>query len=89
MTGSGSEFWPRNATLHRYTLPKCVLVAALSAHTASLSENSAEFCRDTMTGSIHAGFFPAIAPARSSVRHRGCLEPEKVCLPGKLEVRFP
>src|SRR5687767_14162364 len=59
---------PRKPTLHTYTFPKCALDEALSAHSCSLSLNSAEFCLVTTTGAIQASLSPAIAPARSSER---------------------
>jgi hypothetical protein len=49
-------------------LPKNGLVAALSAHSCSLSLNVAELCLETITGFIHASLLPAAAPATSSVR---------------------
>ncbi|MEI8410910.1 MULTISPECIES: hypothetical protein [unclassified Kribbella] len=45
--------------MQTYTLPKKSLEAALSAQICSLSENSAEFCLVTMTGSDHAAWTPA------------------------------
>ncbi len=87
ITGSGTAWpfsWLRNATLQAYTRPKNGLVAALSAHTASLSENSAEFWRLTITGGIHALLCPAIAPARSSVRETAMASnPLNALAPGK------
>ena len=64
ITGSGAELpvlpTLRKATLQAYTWPKNGLVAALSAQTASLSENSAEFCRLTITGATHALLCPPL-----------------------------
>ena len=65
---------PRKPTLHSYALPKNGLDSALSAQICSLSLNSASFCLVTMTGSYHAAFCPAIAPAMSSVRETAIAE---------------
>jgi hypothetical protein len=71
ITGSGPAPLLRKLTLQTYTLPKNRLLAALSAHSCSLSLNVAELCLDTITGSIHAlapSTPPAAAAATSSVR---------------------
>ena len=68
--GSGKPPRPtlRNATLQTYTLPKNGLEAALSAQMVSLSEKSAEFCLETITGCSQAFLSPAAAATGSSVR---------------------
>ena len=48
-------------------MPKCGLVAALSAQICSLSENVVDDCLETSTGADHAELEPAAAAARSSV----------------------
>jgi hypothetical protein len=76
---------PRKPTLQTEALPKYRLDSALSAQICSLSENNAEFCLVTATGSIQASFSPAIAPAMSSVRESARAPlPLKPWRPGKL-----
>ena len=76
-------------------MPKNLLLAALSAQICSLSEKSAAFCFETMTGAIHAaapGAPPAAAAATLSVRETAIAsKPGKAVserLAEKFEVRF-
>jgi hypothetical protein len=55
-------------------LPKCGLVAALSAQMSSLSLSRAAFWRVTITGSIQAFLSPAAAAATLSVRDTATAE---------------
>ena len=73
---------PRKDLLHRYTLPKLGLDRALSAHTASLSENRTAFCLDTSTGAFQALLSPDCAAAKFCVSRRDnamALKPLKLC----------
>jgi hypothetical protein len=70
-------------------LPKCGLVAALSAHTCSLSAKSAEFCLLAITGALHAALLPAAAASRLSVWETAMAsKPLNGAAPGTAEVRF-
>jgi hypothetical protein len=75
-------------------LPKKGLDSALSAHTCSLSANSAEFCLLTMTGACQLAWSATVAAvspvdAGPSMRDTAIAsKPLKPCRPGKLEVRL-
>jgi len=70
-------------------LPKCGLVAALSAQICSLSLNVAEACFEAITGGIHALFTPAAAAAMLSVRETAIpSSPLNAVSPGKFDTRF-
>jgi hypothetical protein len=75
-------------------LPKNGLDSALSAHTCSLSENSAAFCLLTMTGACQLAGFATVAAVRPveagpSIRDTAMASnPLKPSRPGKLEVRL-
>ena len=70
-------------------MPKNGLDAALSAHTCSLSENSAEVWRLAITGSLHAALLPVAAAAASSVWDTAIASaPLNGAVPGSAEVRL-
>src|SRR5207253_10616977 len=53
---------PRKAASQTYTLPKKGLLAALSAHTCSLSLKTVDDCLLMTTGAFQALLLPAAAP---------------------------
>ena len=70
-------------------MPKNGLDWALSAHTCSLSANSAEFCRLAITGSLHAALLPAAALVTLSVWDTAIASaPLNGAVSGNAEVRF-
>jgi hypothetical protein len=73
MTGSGAPPKLRNSTQQTYTFPKWSLVAAVSAHSDSLSLKSVwDSLPDTSTGGIQAAF--PTSPPRAAVAGSSVLE---------------